>query len=91
MARPSFAILGTVSLFGAALLSGCSFTNNDRLNEVRDDPSPNIETMSQRQEDIDNAMTVSIDENGRQFWEDMGRVWMVDRPSRLSKGPHLRP
>ena len=65
MARRSLAILGIVSLTGAALLSGCCFTDNERLNEVRCDPSPNIDTMSQRSEDVDNAMTVTLDENGR--------------------------
>jgi hypothetical protein len=91
MARRSNLALGIVALSGTCLLSGCFFTGNDRLDEVRYDPSPNIDTMSQRSEDVDNAMTVSMDENGRMFWEDMGRLWMVDRPSRLSKGPHLRP
>ncbi len=91
MARRSLATLGIVSLSGAALLSGCCFTDNERLNEVRCDPSPNIDTMSQRSEDVDNAMTVTLDENGRLFSEDMGRFWLLDRPSRLSPGPKLRP
>lgn len=91
MARRSVVVLGIVALSGVGLLSGCCFTGNERLDAVRCDPSPNIDTMSERPEDINNAMTVSMDENGRMFWEDMGRLWMVDRPSRLSRGPHLRP
>lgn len=91
MARRSVLVLGIVALSGVGLLSGCCCTGNERLDAVRWDPSPNIDTMSERPEDMENAMTVTADENMRMFNEDMGRLFMFDRPSRLSRGPHLRP
>ncbi|HMN40527.1 MAG TPA: hypothetical protein PKE29_06740 [Phycisphaerales bacterium] len=82
----------TMLLLGAlASLSGCMFTGNEQLDEVRSDPSPNLDTLHQRPVDVDNAMVVTFDENGRMFWEDLGRVWLTDRPSRLSREPQLRP
>ena len=53
--------------------------------------TPNVDTLTQRPEDIDNAMTVTFDENGRMFWQDLGRMWLTDRPSRLSREPHTIP
>ncbi len=91
MARRLLLVVGIVALTGVGLLSGCCCTGDDRLDEVRADPSPNIDTLYQRPEDVDNAMTVTLDENGRMFWQDLGRVWLLDRPSRLTREPHMRP
>jgi outer membrane murein-binding lipoprotein Lpp len=91
MARRSMLVLGVVALSGVGLISGCCNTGDARLDEVRADPSPNVDTLMQRPADIENAMTVTADENGRMFWEDMGRVWLMDRPSRLSREPHMIP
>lgn len=74
-----------------ALLSTLSGCSESRLEEVRADATPNLDTLSQRPEDIDNAMTVTFDENGRMFWEDLGRVMLLDRPSRLKREPSVRP
>ena len=90
MQRRIALVLGGLLLAGLGSLSGCG-TGDSRLDEVRADPSPNIDTLYQRPEDIDNTMTVTFDENFRMFWQDLGRVWMTDRPTRLSREPHLRP
>lgn len=84
-------VLGGLLVLSAGTLSACSYTNNDRLNAVRDDPTPNVDTLYQRSEDIDNKMVVTFDENGRSFWEDMGRVWLTDHPSKLTREPHPHP
>lgn len=47
MARRSVLVLGIVALSGVGLLSGCC-CGNERLDAVRWDPSPNIDTMSER-------------------------------------------
>ena len=90
MQRRASLVLGALLLTGAAMLSGCSLflgSGDDRLDAVRSDPSPNIDTLYQRPVDIDNAMVVTFDENGRMFWQDLGRVWLTDRPSRPSLHP----
>lgn len=78
-------------LLACGLLSGCTSTGNEQLNEVRDDPSPNVITLSQREVDVDNATVYTFDENGRMIWADLGRLMLFDRPSRLSREPHLHP
>ena len=94
MQRRASLVLGALLLTSAAGLSGCSLfigSGDDRLDAVRSDPSPNIDTLYQRPVDVDNAMVVTFDENGRQFWQDMGRVWLTDRPTRLTREPSLHP
>lgn len=88
IARP----LAAAALVAASvsLLSGCG-TGDARLDEVRADPTPNLDTLHQRPEDVDNAMTLTNDENGRMFWRDMGRLFLLDRPSRLTREPHVVP
>jgi hypothetical protein len=83
-------VVGTLLLSGG-LFVGCSSTGNAQLDEVRDDPSPTVDTLYQRSVDIDNKIAYTFDENGRMFWEDMGRLWLTDRPSRLAREPHLAP
>ena len=94
MPRRASLVIGALLLTGVAGLPGCALflgSGDDRLDEVRADPSPNIDTLYQRPVDIDNAMVVTFDENGRMFWQDMGRVWLTDRPSRLAREPMMRP
>lgn len=81
----------TISTLAAAaaaalLLGGCS-----TYDEVKLDPSPNLDTLYQRPVDIDNAIVVTFDENGRMFLQDLGRAFYWDRPSRLTREPVPRP
>lgn len=77
-----------MTLAGIALLSGCT---ESRYQQVKDDATPNLDTLYQRPEDVDNAMVVTFDENGRMFWQDLGRAFYVDRPSRLTREPIPQP
>ncbi len=70
---------------GLAALAGCSTPS--RYDEVKADATPNLDTLHQRPEDVDNAMVVTLDENGRMFWQDLGRFFLFDRPSRLTREP----
>jgi hypothetical protein len=65
-------------------LAGCE---TSRYQAIKDDATPNLDTLHQRPEDIDNALVVTFDENGRMFWQDLGRAFYVDRPSRLTREP----
>jgi hypothetical protein len=40
-----------------------------------------------RWDDMKNQMTVTNDTNVRLFWSDMGRLLLLDRPSRLTPAP----
>ncbi len=70
---------------GLAGAAGCSTPS--RYEQVKADATPNLDTLNQRPEDIDNSMVVTFDENGRMFWSDLGRFWLTDRPSRLTREP----
>lgn len=80
--------LALVTLAGG--LTGCG-SGDERLDAVRDDPSPNLDTLHQRPADIDNAVTLTFDENWRMFTQDLGRAFYWDRPSRLTREPVPRP
>lgn len=75
------------ALLAFAALTGCESTGIDA---VRADPTPALETLSQREDDVNNAMTVTADENWRMFWQDLGRAFLFDRPSRLTPEPSPR-
>jgi ABC-type oligopeptide transport system substrate-binding subunit len=80
---------GLVCLASSASLTlvGCA-SNEDYSTlaaaEIRDNATPELDTLYQRRVDMDNAIAVTNDENGRMFNQDMGRFWLLDRPSRLS-------
>ena len=81
------AALACLSL--AALLAGCagSDTAAARYAAVRDNPTPELDTLHQRPVEIDNKMALTFDENWRMFTQDLGRFWYTDRPSRLTREP----
>ncbi len=85
------AVLGVMLVGGALLLGGCSGNPDAKYQAIKDDLTPNLDTLYQRPEDVDNALVITADENGRMFWQDVGRAWYVDRPSRLSREPKPRP
>ena len=70
--------------------TGCSSSSDysEKLaSEVRSDPTPSLDTLSQRRTDMDNAIAVTEDENWRMFNQDLGRFWLLDRPSLLTPEP----
>ncbi|HLO41957.1 MAG TPA: hypothetical protein VK176_13105 [Phycisphaerales bacterium] len=81
-------VFGLVCLSLAAIAGGCSSQDysHEAAAEIRDNPTPDLDTMYQRRVDMDNTIAVTNDENGRMLNEDLGRFWLLDRPSRLS--PH---
>lgn len=87
--RAAFAGLAVLALAGC--LSGCSGNPDAKYQAIKDDLTPNLDTLYQRPEDVDNALVITFDENGRMFWQDLGRAMYVDRPSRLTREPMPRP
>lgn len=79
--------LRSVALVPAAVASlalvACG-TNKGRTDAYRLNPSPEVDTLSQTHDELQNAVTVSYDYNFRQLNSDLGRLFMTDRPSRLS-------
>lgn len=77
-----FAALVAVSI-GAALLAGCH--GSGRAAEFRKDPTPTADSLSRSNDEIHNRITRTNDTNLRAFNEDLGRLLLLDRPSRLRK------
>jgi hypothetical protein len=84
-ARPAALGLGCAALL-ASLLVGCSGERN-RLAEFRDEPTPDLATMHERHDDVENLSTIIKDEHGRMFYRDLRYFWLLDRPSRLRPEP----
>ncbi|MCA9312613.1 MAG: hypothetical protein KDA21_15470 [Phycisphaerales bacterium] len=76
----------TVALLagGVLALAGC---NSGTTGKIYSDPTPALDTTSQTDYEIKNQLVIHRDTNLRMFWEDIGRMWMTDRPSRLSPKP----
>jgi len=70
---------------GALSVAGCAGKN--QINSLRNDPSINLDTLAQRHDDIDNRLVITRDTQFRQMNEDIGRVMLLDRPSRLADKP----
>lgn len=88
--RRPIAILMLTSA-AAALLGGCTTFGVDgdtaRARKIRSNPTPELVTLHQREVDVANAMALTNDENGRMARQDWGRLWLMDRPSRLAREP----
>ena len=78
----------TLTVLGAGILalSGCrSNSPESRHDDVSDDLTPELDTLSKRHVEVSNRRTLTYDENWRMLQEDWERLWLVDRPSRLAR------
>jgi hypothetical protein len=69
----------------AALAGGCA--SNDQLQAIQNDPSPAERTETERTDDMTNQMAHTRDTNMRLLGSDLGRLFLLDRPSRLTPTP----
>jgi len=70
------------ALAGMAGPAGCS-----KHQQIRTRPTPELWSLHARPTDANNQIAVTANENWRMFWEDMGRLWLLDRPTRLTPAP----
>jgi hypothetical protein len=68
------------------LLGGCVYNtpSEEAAAELRWDPSPNADTLFQRPVDVENAIASTNDANLRMMNQDLGRLLLLDRPSRMT-------
>lgn len=67
-------------------LGACaSNTPSARDAEVRGNLTPELHTLAERPIDVDNRQTLTVDENLRMANEDLNRLLLLDRPSRLAR------
>jgi len=88
-AKPSARALAFAALAAAAIttVGGCSAGNSQAsiYNDMKRDLTPELRTLVERPVDIDNTLTRTNDVYGRLFWEDLGKLGLQDRPSRLNR------
>jgi hypothetical protein len=51
---------------------------------IKSDLTPELQGVTERPVDIDRNIATTFEQNGRNFWNDLGRAFYVDRPSILS-------
>ncbi len=72
-------VAGAAGLLAASGFGGgCNTATAYRL-----DPTPGVRESSFTQDDQDNRVANTIDTNLRKMNEDLGRLFLLDRPSRL--------
>ncbi len=68
-------------------MTACQRDHTDvSTNAILRNPSPELRTMTERPVDVRRNYHMTADQNRRMFWEDLGRFWYTDRPSRLRPG-----
>ncbi|MCA9285101.1 MAG: hypothetical protein KDA22_07810 [Phycisphaerales bacterium] len=86
------ALVGSLATVITTGIIGCeSDPNPVSFNNIKSDLTPELMTMSERPSDVDRNMAVVGNINIRNMWNDLGRMWMFDRPSILSPYPVYGP
>lgn len=87
--RPDFRLLALPGFAaGLLILTGCGgngLIGRDTL--IRNNPTPELETLDLRDVDQDNRWAIMANENLRMLQEDWDRFWYTDRASRLTRYP----
>jgi hypothetical protein len=86
-ARTSALLLTAIA---GATLAGCTGGGPHNHHRIQGNLTPEVDTLYQRRVDMDNRIALTNDENLRMFNQDLGRFWLLDRPSRLSREPNPR-
>jgi hypothetical protein len=78
-------VFGTI-LFGAVVaLGGCATAPDDvSYNAIKRNLTPELQGLTESGIDIDRNMAVTSNQNLRMMWGEIGRMWLFDKPSRLS-------
>ena len=82
-------LYGSMLTVAAVALVGCSQQNPDWVSyeSISDNLTPELQTLTERPIDVDVNMAVAGNQTWRMIWEDMGRAWYSDHPSRLTPYP----
>jgi hypothetical protein len=82
--RPRITARITLCLVAAAGLAALAGCHSSQFQDALCDPSPDEVNLTQNPNQIRAGMAYTLDTNKRLLWDDIGRFWMMDRPSRLT-------
>ena len=72
----------------AAALAGCSSSGGDTsYGAISGNLTPDLQGLAERPIDADSHMAYGWNTQWRTMYEDLGRAWFTDHPSRLSPFP----
>lgn len=78
---------GLLAGLGLAFGSGCASDPYDvSYGAIKAEPAPELMTLNERPDDVWGHVAYTRDTNWRMYWEDWGRMWFYDHPSRLNPG-----
>jgi hypothetical protein len=86
LARTMILVGGAAALL---LATGCTGVRNPVARDtlIRNNPTPELNTLDMRDVDRDNRRAIARNENWRMLREDWDRMWYVNRASRLTSYP----
>ncbi|MFZ9881420.1 MAG: hypothetical protein ACO3QC_08475 [Phycisphaerales bacterium] len=80
----------TVALLATAALAltGCrADPKNTDFDSITSNLNPELRTLSERDVDVDVNLALNDEMERRSAWNDLGRFWLLDKPSTLSPFP----
>lgn len=86
MSRNARLFLASLIAVGVAA-SGCGSSKDKRVGAIRSDLTPEMKTLHNRPDDVRNSLAIYYNEMERMMWQDLGRAFYTDRPSRLTPEP----
>jgi|CXWL01.1.fsa_nt_gi hypothetical protein len=85
--RNTVLTLGAMVLASTMVGCGVHSLQGESVTAIRINPTPSEMTLTQTQDDIDNRIAITYDENWLMFNQDLGRLMLLERPSRLAFEP----
>lgn len=79
-------IMATGAVLAMLLAGGCA-TAGPQHSKIVHNLTPELLSTDQRPVDVQNMTSLTWNTENRQFWDDLSRAALTDRPSRLSKHP----
>ena len=79
--------LGVASVASLLALGGCASDSEQQLADIRSNPTPELQTLTERPGDIKNQLTIDFNTEARSLSRDIGILFMTESPSRLSPYP----
>jgi hypothetical protein len=79
-----------LAALAGATLAGCTGGAPHNHHRIQGNLTPEVDTLYQRRVDMDNRIALTFDENLRMMNQDLGRFWLTDRPTRLTREPTPR-
>lgn len=76
-----------VGAAGLSVAGGCAGTAGRQHAAISHDATPDLITLDKRPIDDSNMVTVTWNANWRESWDDWNKIWLLDRPSRLTQYP----